>query len=91
MEEMITTITAKGQVTIPVSLRKKLGLEPSDKVAFVLDGETIRMRAVSRSLLSGYRAVKPRQPGGDFETIRKETQEWVAQGVIDDLHDNGKQ
>jgi antitoxin PrlF len=88
MEEMITTITAKGQVTIPISLRKKLGLEPSDKVAFVLDGDTIRMSAVNRNLLAGYRAVKPRQQPEDFEAIHTETTEWVAKQVIDELHDS---
>jgi len=89
MEEMITTITAKGQVTIPVSLRRKLHLEPSDRVAFVLDGDGIKIRPVSRSLLTGYRSVKPRQHPEDFAAIRRETQEWVAEQVINELHDGG--
>ena len=32
--ERTSTITSKGQVTIPVEIRRLLGLKPSDRVAF---------------------------------------------------------
>jgi AbrB family looped-hinge helix DNA binding protein len=35
---MPTTVTAKGQVTIPKRIREALGLKPGTKVEFVLDG-----------------------------------------------------
>jgi AbrB family looped-hinge helix DNA binding protein len=38
-----STLTSKGQVTIPAELRKKLGLEPGDQVGFVLDTEGLRV------------------------------------------------
>ena len=90
MDEMVATVTTKGQVTIPVSLRRRLHLEPSDKVAFILDGDEIKIRPVERSLLTGYRSVKPRQHPEDFDAIRRETQEWVAEQVINELHDSTK-
>jgi AbrB family looped-hinge helix DNA binding protein len=90
MEELITTMTAKGQVTIPVSLRRRLHLEPADKVAFILDGDEVKIRPVERSLMTGYRSVKPRQQPEDFDAIRRETQEWVAKQVINELHDSKK-
>lgn len=31
------TITSKGQMTVPQSVRESLGLQPGDKVDFVLD------------------------------------------------------
>lgn len=36
MKEFVATISSKGQVTIPVDIRRKLGVETSDKVAFVI-------------------------------------------------------
>jgi len=37
MKEIISTITSKGQVTIPAEVRAYLGLKTHDKIAFVLD------------------------------------------------------
>ena len=37
MKEIPSTITSKGQVTIPAEVRKHLGLKQGDQVAFVLD------------------------------------------------------
>lgn len=33
--ELVSTLTAKGQVTVPVSIRRLLGLKPKAKVAFL--------------------------------------------------------
>jgi antitoxin PrlF len=38
---MISTVTTKGQVTIPVSIRKKYGLGPNDRVDFITEGDRI--------------------------------------------------
>ena len=37
-------ITAKGQVTIPVEIREKLGLLPNSEVEFEIDGRSVRIR-----------------------------------------------
>ncbi len=42
-----TSVTSKGQVTIPKRLRQKLGLRRGSKVAFVLVGDRVEMRVVS--------------------------------------------
>lgn len=39
MKEIISTITSKGQVTIPAPIRRTLGLKQGDKVAFVIKDE----------------------------------------------------
>jgi antitoxin PrlF len=45
MKEIISTITSKGQVTIPSEVRKYLGIKTNDKIAFVIDSEgTVRLR-----------------------------------------------
>lgn len=46
-----TTISSKGQVTIPLSFREKLGLSSGSKVAFV-DGEDGNVYVINASLLS---------------------------------------
>jgi len=37
----IAKITSRGQITIPIDIRKKLGLKDGDKVIFVEDGDKI--------------------------------------------------
>ncbi len=45
MKEIISTITSKGQVTIPAEVRKYLGIKTNDKIAFVIDAEgTVRLK-----------------------------------------------
>lgn len=43
-----TSVTSKGQVTIPKPLRQQLGLRQGSKVEFVLVGDRVEMRVVSR-------------------------------------------
>ena len=39
-------ITAKGQVTIPIEIRERLGLLPDSEVEFVVEGTAVRIRKV---------------------------------------------
>jgi antitoxin PrlF len=41
MKEIISTVTSKGQVTIPAEVREYLGIKTNDKIAFVIDAEGI--------------------------------------------------
>lgn len=47
-----TTLTSKGQITIPKEIRDNLGMKPGDRINFTLmpDG-TVRLRAKSKSVL----------------------------------------
>jgi len=46
-------ITTKGQVTIPVEIREKLGLLPNSEVEFEVVGQAVRIRKVRRAEGSG--------------------------------------
>lgn len=49
---MVTaTLTSKGQITIPKSVRESLHLHTGDRVAFVLHGETeVLVKPVTKSV-----------------------------------------
>ncbi|MFO1378175.1 MAG: type II toxin-antitoxin system PrlF family antitoxin [Steroidobacteraceae bacterium] len=54
-----STLTSKGQTTIPRDVREAVGLRPGDRMRYtVLDDGTIIVRVKNRSL--GDLAVKPR-------------------------------
>ena len=40
-------ITSKGQVTIPMNIREKLGLLPNTDVVFEIDRDAVRMKKAS--------------------------------------------
>ena len=42
-------ITAKGQVTIPVEIRERLGLLPNSEVEFVVEGTAVRLRKARKA------------------------------------------
>ena len=48
-------ITTKGQVTIPIEIREKLGLLPNSEVEFEIVGNAVRMRKVRRLKDAGRR------------------------------------
>ena len=60
MTVMEAKVTSKGQVTLPVELRTRLGIEPGDRVVFVEQSDgtfTLRVRSGTfadlRGILSG--------------------------------------
>ena len=46
----LAKITSKGQITIPIEIRKKLGLKDGDKVLFLEEGNKVVM--VNSTLLA---------------------------------------
>jgi AbrB family looped-hinge helix DNA binding protein len=44
------TITSKGQVTLPVSIRRQLHLEPGDRLDASVEGDKLLLRKVDSGL-----------------------------------------
>ena len=66
-----TTLTSKGQVTVPREIRDRLGLASGDKLAFTLlsDG-TVVMRAKTRRLIDlAGTLTRPDQPQVSIEQM----------------------
>jgi AbrB family looped-hinge helix DNA binding protein len=81
---MIVTITSKGQITIPLSLRRKFHLNAGDKLEFDEDA----------AVLTARRAVNQKEWTETLEEWKKTCQktleghpwnERTASGIIDDL------
>jgi AbrB family looped-hinge helix DNA binding protein len=51
-------ITSKGQVTVPIEVRRILGVRPGDKVVFESDETGIRVRPLrAQNALTKYRGI----------------------------------
>ncbi|HEU5374573.1 MAG TPA: type II toxin-antitoxin system PrlF family antitoxin [Ktedonobacteraceae bacterium] len=82
MQELETTLTQKGQVTIPLEIRRLLGLEPHDRVRFEIEGDTVRITKAESKILQGYKSVTPRNIPEDFRVVREEFEKGVAEDVV---------
>lgn len=51
-------VTSKGQVTIPRSVRQRLGIFPQSEVEFVMEGNTVILRTVAGETSRGKRLVE---------------------------------
>lgn len=63
---MATTVTSKGQVTIPKPVRDRLGIKPGNSVDFVLaeDGRIVLMKVGGRLPQSRFGALRGQAGAG---------------------------
>jgi len=90
METQPTTITQKGQVTIPVEARRLLRLKSGDKVKFILNKKKkeITLKPVKRfSIMSLYGSLKPKVKPNltGQELIKWEEEAWPKAAAERDL------
>ncbi len=66
------TITPKGQVTIPVSLREELNLKPGDRVIYEKSSGGILIKPAKKNMLDDFGFMKNIDTGKtDLNDIRK--------------------
>jgi antitoxin PrlF len=82
MRELETTMTQKGQVTIPVEIRTRLGLKPKDRVRFEVEGDEVKIKPAPSRILAGFGAVPARQQPEDWQQIREEMEQAMAEEVV---------
>jgi antitoxin PrlF len=79
------TVSEKGQVVIPAAIRRRLGIAPGTKLAFELEGDSIRVRPIRATKRTragdGYGMLHCDQPGerrlADFDVA-------AAMRLVDD-------
>ena len=66
------SITAKGQVTVPLEIRERLNLKPGDKVIYQDMEEGILLKPAKRNMLTDFGFLKGKQKSKkDLDLIRK--------------------
>ena len=80
---MLSTVTSKGQVTIPKEIRDLLHIRSNDKVDFVLDGE--RVLLVPVKTLLDLRGAVPTGGKDDFSKERARAKAAVAKRVREEM------
>lgn len=76
-------LTIRGQTTIPKPIREYLGLEPGDRVLFVLKEDKVVLQPVRDTLLDLRGSVEPRRRPEDFDEVRAVVRKRVSKRSSD--------
>jgi len=81
MHSVTCTITSKGQITIPKSIRKQLGVDPADKVTFVVhESGQVELRPV-RFTIEQLKGIVPALAGRDVDDFDDLIEEAMEQDI----------
>ena len=72
MSAMRSTLTSKGQTTIPAAVRKQLGLKTGDGLVYSIKGDEIIIKPAKGTLLDAYASVKPKKRPENFSRVRRQ-------------------
>jgi AbrB family looped-hinge helix DNA binding protein len=66
-----STLTSKGQVTIPAEVRRRLGLHPGDHVGFIVDGDEVRLVRKENRIEAAFGICKPKEASVSLEEMEQ--------------------
>ncbi len=74
-EEHLGTVTQKGQVTIPLAIRRLLDVKPRDRVVFRVTEGRVELLPANMTLEAVYGAVKPLARPENWKNVRRRARE----------------
>ena len=78
---MRSTLTSKGQTTIPNQIRKQMGLKAGDGLVYSIEGDHLVVKPVKGTLLDAYASVEPKRCPEDFARTRKKVRAQRAKKI----------
>ena len=70
MDAQVLTVSSKGQISLPINIRKKLSIDTGDKLVIYASNDAIMLKTL-------------RLPSVDeFEAALSEAQTWAASGSV---------
>ena len=66
MNTQVLTVSSKGQISLPVSIRRLLSIETGDKLVAYTSGDSIMLKTLKLP------------PAEEFEAAMTEAQEWAT-------------
>jgi len=82
MKELITTMTQRGQITVPAEIRRLLKLKPHDKVAFTVDDGEVKIVPVAFTAASAFSSIEPVDESDSFEDQIRQAKDERAEHTI---------
>lgn len=83
MKQLHTVVTRKGQVTVPVEIRRELGLNIGDKVTFTIDEGNVRLARTGSVVERTAGVFKDSKPALTAERLRQAAEQAIAEGAVE--------
>ena len=82
MQERLSVVTRKGQITIPAEFRRALGLKEGDKVALSLEAGEVKLSRTGSVVEATAGALKSDLPPLSPEEERRAAEQAIAEDVV---------
>lgn len=79
MKRYISSMSPKGQITLPAEVRKRLKLKPKDQVAIEVEDDEIRIKPLVTGLEASYMAVPALKTPMTWKELREAVADERAQ------------
>ena len=78
MTRHVSSVSPKGQVTIPIDIREEFGIKPKGKVLFNVRDNLIIIKPLGSPVDALYRSVSPLENSLSWEEIRSIVRDEIA-------------
>lgn len=86
MQERLSVVTRKGQITIPAEFRRALGLKEGDKVAFTMEEGVVKLSRTGSVVEATAGALKSDMPALSPQEERRAAEQAIADDVIERMN-----
>ena len=78
---MLVKVSTRGQITLPKSIRRALGIKPGDSVALTAVDDYVMLRPVTKTLFDMV-GILPANGPLDFDELQEEMKQHVVDKVL---------
>ena len=87
MKQLRSRISTKGQATIPVEVRRLLGVGPHDEIGFVIDAGEVRLTRVGSVVARTAGAFKSDKPPLAPNELREAAERAMAEELVERMRE----
>jgi antitoxin PrlF len=87
MKRFTSSVSPKGQVTIPAEVRKRLRISPRDRVTFEVEGDEIRLVPGAFTVKSAHATVPALDPPMTYEEMERRAKEDRVSRLIAEMNE----
>ena len=69
MKVFESSVSPKGQITIPLEVRRRFGIKPKDKVAIRVEDDQVTLAPATSALDAGFQSIPALSPRRSWEEV----------------------